>query len=454
MNDAIFLITEVVLFFNLLVYYIKYKYKSLLHPGFYFALIWIVGVPSQRYLIQNNIALTPNLIFVDELNLFIAYTSLMFTLATLFFKLPKLTSTDKVIELDYINIKVFYILNFISLSAALLKLIYSIVFLGVSLNMGETRQLYVYNLQQIFRPLQIIEYIFSYLLMFHPLLQVMAGYFIGRNIARQNKFAISTIHLLIPAIVTILLALSIGGRNPIAEGIKLYLLGIALSIPIKLASEQKYKIIITTLLLFLSFTVFTTYVADQRTMVSGSHSVNSDRIRDPLLKPFAGIMEYISASYWGYQLRRIDTFDSDNLGYGSYTFYGIYLLQIPFGNIVGLDLNIGDIIGISPNPLSYIELSKARRIGFYTPSTIFADIICDFGEIGSLIFLTFFVFYTQWLYLSIFSKKHTNIFSIFFFFLSFVYWSNSNFNSIYANSLYIYAIVFISFHFINKKKNT
>lgn len=59
-----------------------WKWKVLVHPGFYFAATWFISVISEWYMISIDQAILINMDFIDELNVYSAFTSICFLILT------------------------------------------------------------------------------------------------------------------------------------------------------------------------------------------------------------------------------------------------------------------------------------------------------------------------------------------------------------------------------------
>jgi len=434
MNEWIPLITFLILLITLITYWVFWKYKSLFHPGFYFVIIWLVAVPSQWYLTKLNLAALPYPIYVNELNLLVAFTSLcFFVFSFLGLRYKRLKPRINIL----FSPKYFEILSIICLLTVVVKFIYS----GASFNMGLNRLSQTQDLAHVYNQSTFIDSILSILGSSLPILSVLAGYFIGKK-QFGKKGMIKNIFLIIPFLSVFLETIMIGGRNPLANVIKLYLLGYALSLPLKITGELKQKVLKYVLIVSILFVVFTTFVANQRTYSAG---IVRNKLESPIAESFSGIMDYMSCHYWGYQLRRED-YTSNDLKYGVDTFFGFININIPFSSQLNINAGLPSLLGINHDPL---EIYKSDREGFYTTYSIYIQMISDFGIRGVYIFILLFTLYTHWLFINIIKRPVNSALSFIFFYLCFAYWSSSNFSSVYGvNLLSSIFIPFFLFDFI------
>lgn len=419
----------------------------LLHPGTYFGGIWLVAVFSQWLLVKDGIAFTPYPEYIDELNIFVAFASACFSL---FLILKQPTSKIAVINFNPVRSKnLFIVLLYVTFFGALLKLIYTWLSLGVFFNLGAVRVAYTTDTASIDR--NFLFSLISYLNLLHPSLTIITGYFFGLKLQRINGLISSNWHLFIPFLISIIYVFTIGGRNPLADGIKLYLLGFAFAIPRNMPNYITKKIIFRIAFIVLLFIFFTTYVGEQRSQIAGQNSY-AERFDTPVKRFFSGIFGYMSAHYWGYQLRSADTYKNDNLGYGYYTFYGILDAKIPFGNFVGLNGSLQNITNFDNNELDYHRLREVNKPGFFTTYSIFAQIKHDFGVVGSFIFIFIFSLITHYMFIKLIKKSaFSSMIALYFFYLIYEYWNSSNFQSIYSTNIVAPLLGFWLFDYLQKR---
>jgi hypothetical protein len=286
--------------------------------------------------------------------------------------------------------------------------------------------------------------------MFFPLLAILAGYYLGLKMQKITS-PVSSIYLIsLPFFISIVQVLLIGGRNPLASGIKYYVIGFALTLGLKLKNKYKRKILFSLISLALVFNVFSTWVGNQRDVYLKEDVVIN--IDNPILNQFSGVMTYMSSHYWGYQLRRDDSFDAFDLGYGSNTFAGIFDFQIPFSGFIGVKTDLRSLFNVE-NKLDYFYLKEHHFAGYYTTNSIYLQAICDFGENGIYLFLLVLVLFSHYMFLKIHNWKFYKATDLYFFILIFIFWSSSNFESVFSSkAIFVFFLVLLSHNFLNRNK--
>lgn len=394
-----------------------WKWKSLAHPGFYFSFLWIISTLSQWILMDFNIAQLPYPRFINELNLLAAFASFCFCVFS--FYGSNYNSQD---------IKVNFIRNQRTIFTYLLFLIALMVFnflrSGATLSFAKNRYALVGDLKHISQSFSLLDSIIS--IFNSPLVffTIAIGVLISQSIRSSKKISLKAIlRFLYPLIITLIYSLIIGGRNPIIITIKNYFLGIGLMIPAILSIKTKIRIITLSAISIIFFSLFSTFIAEQRADLGYQNKQDYNSL---VLEKFSGLMEYMSAHYWGYQLRRTDFANGDNLTYGVATFYGLVNISLPFSSVLGVETNLLNLLGISYDPL---DVYKSGFDGFYTTSTIFSLQVRDFGLEGAYIATFLLVFLTQYIFINLFRYKIKTAFHLIPIILVFTYWASSNFNS-------------------------
>jgi oligosaccharide repeat unit polymerase len=438
-NRTIVIITLATLSFQLFVFYRRLSIKSLAHPGFYFAIIWWIAVISQYILFSTDWPFFPYPEFVDELNFYVAFTSFCFILFLILRDRSHVNLNGLTFYFD--SNKTYTFLVRVTFIGALLKLIFIWASLGVGFELGAIRIAYTKDKLGVVGGENILYSLISYLNFFYPVVTVLAGYFFGLVIQKRFSPVRSTKLLLLPMVITLIYTISIGGRNPLAIGLKYYLMGFSLSVDIKLIKNTKRKIFRYLLFISVFFIAFTTIISDQRSRIAGQTEFSST-FSSSILKSTSGIMEYMGAHYWGYQLRNNDTFDPNNIGYGYYTFNGLLDIKLPFSQYLGFNIDLGKLMGVKNNVLEYRYLYLNDFIGYYTTRSIYLDMKMDFGYYGTYFFILLFTYYSQYIFDQIHNKATISAIAIIPYFFCFNYWASSNFQSIYAVGVYNYILVF------------
>ena len=406
-----------------------WRLQMLFHPSFYFSLIWLMSVPAQLFLTSEGIAFVRYEDSVKELNTLVLFTTICFLIIIRFGKNKKNKSHIKLTFTK--NLRAYKIFVYITFFSSVFQFIYSTIAFGISLNPGLNRGIVISD-EYRSRSLSIFEFIGSYGGMFLPVITICAGYYLGLKIQKKSTLKVSNWLIILPLLIYIIQVITIGGRNPLAVGIKYYLLGLGFSTTANKIINVNYKYILFGFFAFVLFNIFITSLGNQRREVleEGDQYVE---LKSPVLNQFRGIMDYFSSHYWGYQLRRKDIYDSDKLGYGFYTFHGVFLISIPFSKLFGINSNFGDLIGMPEDNLDYFYLKENGYESFYTTNSIYVEMICDFGEAGIYIFIILLVIYTHRAFLKLTNKNINKSINLYFYILIFKYWSSSNFQSVYAS---------------------
>ena len=430
----------------LIVYELKvWRIRALLSPGFYFGIMWALGVFGMIIFCQVDLFEVAYPEYINELNLLVGFTGLCFLFFT---NKGKKKINQNSIELNFSRIGIIKFLSLVFLFAA----VFDFIRLGGNLNMGAARA----NLVNISagRP----EWI-GYIQTLSIPLSIYCGYQLTKIILNKQKGQkFNTIFLLIPLLANLIFSINIGGRVNFVYAFIDYLLGCAFALPLNQSFSQLKKPIITIALGCVFVLVFISYVASQRAVYyRGAESETQAYFnqRFPAIRFIYGPVEYVTSSYLGYQYRRIDAVDPTELGYGRYTFNGFINWTIPFSSRIGLEnfsiAQIFDIYYYNQETYDY------NRPFYYTTHSIYLTMIKDFGVTGALFCIIFLVYIAHRLFISI--QKKTTIkraSQLFMFFIFWNYWSHSNFYGTLSSSilipLYGFLIIDIANYFTKLSK--
>lgn len=396
-----------------------WQWKALVHPGLYFSGIWLVSVISEWYLLAVGKAVLIDQNLIDELNIYAAFTSLMFLMFA--FNGRKYACGDFRISIvksgrKYINY--LYLCLFVIVADFIIK--------GATFSFGLNRQNTVGDMAHITNAATPIDAVFSILISPIIYFTIFAGIEVAKYFTKSSQFNFSKLIISLPFVITFINALIIGGRNPIAISIKHYLWGIGLGVSAYLVTKKvRRKIIRFAFLVVIAFSLFSTVVAIQRQEVFG-YSKTEVQEESKIVSAFSGIMDYMSAHYWGYQLRRNDVSSGENLEYGVCTFYGLGNLYIPFSGFLGIKGNLWEWFGVKYTPN---EVYMSGVEGFYTTSTIYSLLVRDFGVKGTYFAIIFLVLITQLIFVHLHRYEHRTALSLIPIIIVLTYWSSSNFNS-------------------------
>lgn len=393
-----------------------WKWKAFVHPGFYFSGLWFVSVISEWYLVKMSYASTPYPEYIDELNIFAAFTSLCFIITSFIGRgFSKLSFSIRIVSDTKLYLKLMYIV----FGATLVNFLVS----GATLSFGQNRMNLVSDLGHINRSFSILDSLLVILtspLVFYSFTmgQELVKKIIGNGSGRYRYF-----YILMPLLITIISSLAIGGRNPIVKTIKDYFFGVGTGIDISVNKKIRNRLLMIIVVSVVGFMGFSTFISNDRAETYGSNAHDYD---SAFASFSSGVMEYMSFHYWGYQLRRTDFSSGANKTYGVATFYGLGNLSIPFSSSIGLKGNLWSLFGVDYDPL---DVYKAQVDGSYTTSTIFSLLVRDFGANGTFFAIVLIVIMTQLIFLRTLQVARRSAMSLIPILCVCGYWASSNFNS-------------------------
>ena len=416
MNEKINVIVVLFHIISLLTIWKIWKWKAFAHPGFYFSGLWFISVISEWYLVNMAYASTPYPEYIDELNIFTAFTSLCFTITSLIGKKHSILS----FSIDIIsNNKVYLKLMYVVFGATLVNFIIS----GATLSFGQNRMNLVSDLGHINRSFSILDSFLVILtspLVFYSLTmgREMAKKIVGNGTEKYCNF-----YIVMPLLITVISSLAIGGRNPVVKTIKEYFLGLGTGVNVSRNKKVRNRLLIIMLVGLIGFMGFSTFISNDRAETYGA---NVREYSSKFASFSSGIMEYMSFHYWGNQLRRTDFSSGKDSTYGVATFYGLGNLSIPFSSSIGLKGNLWSLLGVDYDPL---DVYKSQVDGSYTTSTIFSLLVRDFGTEGTFFAIVLIVIMTQLIFLRTLKVTRRSAMSLIPLLCVFGYWASSNFNS-------------------------
>ena len=413
----------------------NWKGQSILHPGIYFSILWLISTISQWLACKFNVMPLPNEPAIYELNWYAAYTSIIFMLFSFMGKKEHIKiDTFKIVEsrCDFIKI-----LLIISLASTLISWISS----GASINFNENRADIISSQIHIDKSFTMLDSILAICNSTLPFVTIVIGFYLGMLMATGSS-DIEKKWIILPIVIAFIDAMTQGGRVSVLNCIRNYFIGIGFSLP--LYSIPKFKLVKLFLfvgIFLLIFLFFISIVGESRANFTG-HEYRFSRFGI-----FSGVVDYMTSHYWGFQLRRIDYANDVNLYYGINTFYGFLNFRIPFSASLGFDGNIWNIIGVDFDPLA---IYKSEVEGSFTTSSQFMPLIADFGTKGTYVMIVFLVFFTQKIFLSVVQRPKKTAVSLILYYMFFCYWFGSNFNNGFMSlyTLFLAAILFESMRFL------
>lgn len=406
-----------------------YGLKSLLHPGLYFCVLWMIGVVSFLTLtvIMNDFNIY-NAKHVDELNGYVLFTAVLF----LVFKRIGKRRVNK--SSSVWTIHSFYpLFKYIAL-IALISAISMFIIRGASLDFAKTRDSTVEFETALFygeRSQTLLFTILGIFLSSNLILGIFAGFMISERLKNRLIRNVSFLILLIPILTQVMMMLTVGGRIDLINILRAYIFGLAISMANGVPKKVLKKIIISTVVFFVIFSAYSNFNYQQRLSRTSYSAILKE---SPILESFSSIIEYYTAVYNGYQLRR-DDFVTRDLEYGEKTFAGILFFRIPFAGTLGLKkTSIGEYAGLEEYSMKkmFLELQSENAVKSSTVSSVYLLFYDDFGYEGTFVFLFFLVLITQLVFISWFKKPHKTFFSIYILFVFTMLWSNSIFDPVFA----------------------
>lgn len=443
MNISITIITLIILIIGAFVQLKVWKSRALLSPGFYFSVIWSLGVIGLLLFKSLGLLLEPYPEYIDELNILLGYTSLCFTL---FVKIGrKKINNSSVVHINFLSsFNLFKGLSFFYLFLS----IYVFITEGSGLDFGAARD-------NMHTTIENRSFIIGYFRLMSLPLAIYAGSRLVKILnSKGSNSPLTFVVLLIPFIADSMFSFTEGGRVAMVYSMLMYVVGGAISLPISFDFRQHKKVIMTALMIFLVINFAISWIASTRADAD-RNSAKVSLIKDQL-GPFSflyGAIEYVQISYLGYQYRRVDAVDPKELGYGIYTFNGFINWQIPFAARFGLKNS--SIAHIFDKNYHNQETYDYEREFYYVTNSAYIPIIKDFGFKGAFIPLLFIVLLTHSLFVQIQSRKYINYATKFFLYYLFLYyWARSNFYGTLSSSILIpfYSLLIVDLvnHFSKK----
>lgn len=436
-NDIISLVYVVVHILTLRVIYMNLKGRAILYPGFYFAGLWLISTISEWLALKYDIASLPNELAIYELNMYAAYTSLVFMLYSFWGR--KESNTMNTFQIAGPNLQYLILLMKIALFTTIIVWIIG----GASFNFSENRADIVESQIHLYRTHTLFDSIMSICNTAMPFVTIVIGYYLGEYLAKKNA-RIDKRWFWVPLIIAIMTAMTQGGRISVLNALRSYVIGLGFSLPLfTIDKNRKLKIITIIGISAVLFLVFISVIGESRASYTG-YEYNYSRFGI-----FAGVVDYMTSHYWGYQLRRLDYANDINLYYGINTFYGLLDFRLPFSSVIGINGNMWNMLGVDFDPL---RIYKEGIEGSYTTSSQFMPLIADFGTKGCFIAVIFLVGLTHKLYLNVIRRPKVSAISLIFFYMAFCYWFGSNFNN-GVTSLYTLIISALVYDIARKMSN-
>ena len=434
--DIINLVAQV----TLVVYSVKvWHWRCFLSPGFYFGFIWTFGIIGYRLFKEIGVLIIVSEKNIVELNCFVLFTALCFIFFTW-------RSRDKVnkesnVTIDLLNNYAWY--KFIS-CVVLLIAIYTFLNAGASFDMAASRSAMHENVKN--------QSVFTgYGQAIAIPLSIIAGSIIGKLMLKKIQLNFfDKIFLFIPLISNLLFSIYLGGRVNFVYGFIQYGIGFCLTLNINqesFISKRIFKIAIFSIIFLSSFISF---VAAQRQQHHEGNSATYQLIaeKSKIYAMLYGPLEYMAASYNGYQYRRDDAVDENDLTYGTRTLNGFINWSLPFASRVGLEkFTIADALDVRYDNQETYDYSRDY---YYTTHSCYIPLVKDFGPTGIYFAIFFLTWISNYLFIKIQNKKTIKwASSIFLYYIFLEYWMKSNFYGTLSGSIIVTLYGLLLFDIIN-----
>lgn len=424
----------------LIVFQIKtWKWRSFISPGFYFGALWILGVIGTQIFIDLGLLPIFNKEYLSELNIYIGFTGICFLLLT---SKGRNQIQEDAIKFNFIpSFKSFLYLSSFLLVVAVVTFVSS----GASFDMGASRE-------RVHETLANQSIIVGYAQSLSTVLSICAGYTFGKFFLKDIYLSLpKRVIFLFPMIAGLIFSIYLGGRVNFVYSIVEYLIGFSLSLPIKPQKSVNKKVIGYMFMGLIAVSLFISLVAAQRQEHYGGESREYNMVKSnyPIATILYGPMEYMTSSYWGYQLRRRDFVDENNLGYGTYTFNGFINWTLPFAGRVGLeDFSIANMLGIKHGAQDSYDF---KRKYYYVTHSCYIPIVQDFGHWGAFPFIFFLVYISHSLFVMVQKRRSIkHAYLLFLFYLFFYYWVKSNYYGFLMQSVLVVLYGFLLIDILNK----
>ena len=437
----------------LLVLYLQirsYGYRALLHPSFWFLVIWTLSATS--FLIYASVGLDYIIYFPDklvELFNYITFTALCIGFVS--WKRAKKTN-QLLIQWRPVVSEPF----FNKLATLLLAIGLANFLLFSSFDLAANRASKYESAMEIglSGSLPLYQVLFNVLLGLNGPLLILSGYFIGLYFVGGGVQKLRK-ELFYPIILNIVQTLQIGGRS----GIVASLLGLFFGFLIGLFSYQAdyglvfKKVSKYVLILFAAFTVYSGYINAVREGTDVKNSSSYARWdKHPFLAPFGSLMQYMTDHYPGYQIN-VKKFDVDNtpLDLGQNTFSCFLSFSVPvFSQIAGFPVSIQHLFNLKEMNVAKGNLEAIGDDWANTTRTVFYVLYIDFGYVGVFYIIFVFVVLSQYFYDRVYFGHKQSIFFIVPLLIVYKLWINTIFsNHLAGNWLAGYLYTYLIFDVLN-----
>jgi len=447
-------VTLIVLVVTLSVLWWKYRLKSFLHPATLFHIIWILSVLShviRSYVIVDQQYLNYiDTIYFNELMTYVIFTSLCVLFTVLFigkgiknkFTLwsPKIVVNDTIILLilTVFAISLYRLFTSGGLDVAAMR--HNVLETSTQLRTGVTQ-------------LGPLAFVFNLIVFFNNPLLLYTGFLVSSTTFTSVRKK-TRIIVYIPLLSGVINAFITGGRAAFIYVFVTFFIGYCLGFfrhNKVLNYEKTFKIVSRLLVFFIIFSSYSTFVMEQRKLYSSSGYQN-EYSNFVFLKPFSGIIKYLSAHYPGYSLDRKFVV-SKVPEPGKITLQGLTYFKVPFVSQILGEFSIRSLLDI---PVTLLPYRPDNLYGGWsgTTSTVFINIYDDYGYTWSFFIILLFVLASQFFFIRMFRIPSKRIMFLFPHIVIYYLWYNSIFSHhLYGNWLTNWFLSYLFFDFmLNAKK--
>lgn len=426
-----------------------YKYKALLHPSVYFLISWLISIFAS--IIVFNSPLRNNFFkdarYVEELFSFVWVTNLSIYF---FLRYKSKMVIDNLIAIQWkIPIKWLKIIGVLAVIAAFYK------FFSEGFNLAGNREQSTEALLSIYKSGEGFSFAYRVTKIISGItfpFVILSGFLFSESyLFKKIKFKL--LFLFIP-LAEILLVIVGGGRAGIISMLMFFGIGLLISIfsNSKKPSAEFFKLIRLSIIPVFLLSFYINLVSQSRSeSVGDSGTLTKEVFQEysSITGALYGLFEYSVYHVWGYQLRR-DDLVTEELEMGQYTFQTITRFNIPgLSTIFAYDMNLANILGLKifDHTTTAILFMNNKTEGATTTASVYQVLFDDFGYWGTLLAIVIFAFFTQVVFVNLFTKPIKSLWSLVIFLFVFGLWKDS-WMSHHLNgpviAKYVYAAFYIS----------
>lgn len=409
---------------TLIIQFVKYGYKSFLHPAFWFMTVWFASFLS--FILYLNLGFNFIVIYpkdILELMIYVDFTAICVLLTGWFnsFKIK-----DKPMKFNF------------EIDEKLLRYLCIILFLVVLYNWYKSGSQIVNNRmagvaetlqnQKMVSQIGVISLLFNVAKSANLVLLTYTSFKISQAIFNRTLTSVKYYYYL-PTISMILSTIVSGGRAGVIYALIYFSTGLFIAMAcmvrdqIKLLKRVSGGIVVA----LVAFSLYSTLINELRAGKE-EYDPSYEKWKEyPALLPISGIVQYLTDHYPGYQLRKEDSVTPE-LEMGEKTFSFILFYNIPF-----ISQLFNSPIGIA----SYYNLKLPETVELgargldweNTTATIYLSIYDDFGYYGTFVAILIFCLITEYLFMKfVLANNDTYLLSMFPFAILLFLWTQSIFS--------------------------